>query len=354
MATEPHRFGRPTIARHSVVASRPSRTRSGPSPAPGPHRAARLPAAARRRPRLCLDPPPPRRDRGTRHRTGRRTGRRLTVHDQEFTMITASPPPGDSANAPTLPANWNQGLHTTGYLESHWLAATLGVLFVAVVAATVWLWVRRRRAGLLDPAPGAAARRHRRPAGRAVPALRRGHRQRVRRLRADDRLRLRRRRPGHCRRLRIDQLSIGAPSLDVPRATRTSTCRRATTPPSTPPPLPGDLSPARLPGRVGSYWVRAGDMQPILDKLIQDRLIQPMIASLRTRTRLGARLRDGEPGPRPAAGDLPDQDGAGHHRREVPDDREPVRPGDRRHFQRRLRRAEPGAAQPGTFSCRSR
>jgi enterochelin esterase-like enzyme len=77
---------------------------------------------------------------------------------------------------------------------------------------------------------------------------------------------------------RIDQLSIGAPELQVPPG------------PAYVYVPPGYDSAANrdhrypviylLHGYPGASvdWVRAGDMQPILDKLIQDKLIEPMIA----------------------------------------------------------------------------
>jgi enterochelin esterase-like enzyme len=193
-------------------------------------------------------------------------------------MITAAPAVGDAINSPTLPANWDQGLDTTGYLESPWLAVALGVLFAAAVAATVWLWIRHRRRGIKPRRPVL-----KRTAtgislvllfvlfGSATANAYVGYVPTVGSAFGDVSSSI----AGGSR---VDTVSIGAPNLDVPAGNAYVYLP------------PGYSSPTNdhkrypviylLHGYPGSSvdWVRAGDMQPILDKLIKDKLIQPMIA----------------------------------------------------------------------------
>ncbi|HEV7655639.1 MAG TPA: alpha/beta hydrolase-fold protein [Mycobacteriales bacterium] len=191
---------------------------------------------------------------------------------------SATAPPANGTGSITLAADWNSGLQTTGYLESPWLAGALWVLLAATIVAVGWRWVRRHR----------AHRRLTRPvlrrsgsalllvvllvlSGAATANAYVGYVPTVRSLFGDVGNDLR----GGSR---IEQLSIGAPELDVP-----------------PGPAYVYLPPgySSITNRNKRYpviyllhgypgesvdWVRAGDMQPILDKLISDRLIQPMIA----------------------------------------------------------------------------
>jgi enterochelin esterase-like enzyme len=183
-----------------------------------------------------------------------------------------------STGSVRLPGGWDRGLDTVGYLESPWLAGLLWVLLLATIAWAIWRFVRRHRAG--RPLHHAALRRTGLAvlmvvlfvlAGSAtanayvgyVPTIGSAFGSVGEDIKGGS---------------RIDQLSIGAAELDVPPG------------PAYVYVPPGydnaDNSTHRYPviyllhGYPGASvdWVRAGDMQQILDKLIQDRLVEPMIA----------------------------------------------------------------------------
>jgi enterochelin esterase-like enzyme len=204
-----------------------------------------------------------------------RAGKERGAFDALFDSNSSSQ---GSTNSVDLPRGWDRGLDTGGYLESPWLAAVLWILFLAAIAYTIWRFVRRhpahrrlghpvlRRTGmtltivvLLLLAGSATANAY---VG-YVPTIGSAFGNVGEDIKGGS---------------RIDQLSIGASDLDVP-----------------PGPAYVYLPPGydnadnqnhRYPviyllhGYPGASvdWVRAGDMQQILDKLVQDRLIEPMIA----------------------------------------------------------------------------
>ena len=202
-------------------------------------------------------------------------GKERNAFDALFDANAPTPP---ETGAIRLPGGWDRGLDTVGYLESPWLAAALWVLLVLAILWGVWRFVSRHRAG--RPLQHAGLRRTGLTvlivvlfvlAGSAtanayvgyVPTIGSAFGQVGEDLRGGS---------------RIDQLSIGASDLQVPPG------------PAYVYVPPGYGSAANrdhrypviylLHGYPGASvdWVRAGDMQPILDKLIQDKLIEPMIA----------------------------------------------------------------------------
>ena len=193
-------------------------------------------------------------------------------------LFDANAPTQPEAGSVQLPDGWDRGLDTVGYLESPWLAGVLWALFLATIVWVVWRGIRRHRAG--RPLQHAALRRTGAAvlvivlfvlAGSAtanayvgyVPTINSAFGQVGEDLRGGS---------------RIDQLSIGAPELQVPPGHAYVYVP------------PGYDSGANrdhrypviylLHGYPGASidWVRAGDMQQILDKMIQDKLIEPMIA----------------------------------------------------------------------------
>jgi enterochelin esterase-like enzyme len=193
-------------------------------------------------------------------------------------LFDSKAPTPTETGAIQLPGGWDRGLDTVGYLESPWLAGVLWALLLATIVWAVWRFVRRHRAG--RPLHHAGLRRTGVTAlivvlfvlaGSAtanayvgyVPTIGSAFGQVGEDLRGGS---------------RIDQLSIGAPELKVPPGPA-----YVYVPPGYD---SGGNRDHRYPviyllhGYPGASidWVRAGDMQQILDKLIQDKLIQPMIA----------------------------------------------------------------------------
>jgi enterochelin esterase-like enzyme len=204
-----------------------------------------------------------------------RFGKERHAFDALTDANTANQSPPSSV---VLPAGWNRGLDTVGYLESPWLAAGLWILLLVTIAYGIWRLVRRRRAHrrlshpvlrrtgltlavivLFVLAGSATANAY---VG-YVPTIGSALGSVGEDIRGGS---------------RIDQLSIGAPDLKIPPG------------PAYVYVPPGYDARANRDHRYpvlyllhgypgGSVdWVRAGDMQQILDKLIEDRLVEPMIA----------------------------------------------------------------------------
>jgi enterochelin esterase-like enzyme len=204
-----------------------------------------------------------------------RFGKERHAFDALFDSNSASQ---GTVNSVDLPRGWDRGLDTVGYLESPWLAGLLWILLLATIGYGIWRFVRRRRAHrrlrhaalrrtgltlgiivLLVLAGSATANAY---VG-YVPTIGSAFGNVGEDIRGGS---------------RIDQISIGASDLDVPPG------------PAYVYVPPGydnaDNQSHRYPviyllhGYPGASvdWVRAGDMQQILDKLIADRLVEPMIA----------------------------------------------------------------------------
>jgi enterochelin esterase-like enzyme len=183
-----------------------------------------------------------------------------------------------TVNSVDLPKGWDSGLDTVGYLESPWLAAALWILLLATLGYGIWRFVRRHRAHRRLSHP--VLRRTGLTlgiivlfvlAGSATANAYVGYIPTIGSAFGDVGEDIK----GGSR---IDQLSIGASDLDVPPGPA-----YVYVPPGYD---SGDNQSHRYPviyllhGYPGASvdWVRAGDMQQILDKLIKDRLIEPMIA----------------------------------------------------------------------------
>jgi enterochelin esterase-like enzyme len=177
-----------------------------------------------------------------------------------------------------LPSNWDRGVDTVGYLDSPWLAGVLWLLLLAVIVVSVWRWYRRRRAGRRLSHP--VLRRTGTAvlivvlfvlSGAATVNAYVGYVPTVSSAFGDVGEDIR----GGSR---IAVVSIGAPELKVPPSNAYV---------YVPPGYDAGANGNRrypvmymLHGYPGSSvdWIRAGDMQQVLDALIRQRLIEPMIA----------------------------------------------------------------------------
>jgi S-formylglutathione hydrolase FrmB len=186
--------------------------------------------------------------------------------------------PSGGTGSIDLPRGWDRGLGTGGYLERPWLVGLLWLLFLAAVAGAIWRWHRRRSTG--RPLTRPVLRRTGTTllvvvlfllSGAATANAYVGYLPTIGSAFGDVGQDIR----GGSR---IDELSIGAPDLKVPASPT-----YVYVPPGYD--AAGNSS-HRYPviyllhGYPGTSadWIRAGDLQQVLDRLIRDRLVEPMIA----------------------------------------------------------------------------